>query len=298
MAPPSAAVEPYLPSVQRARAEGLTARRRLWRLPFSVDLLAATPDVEIPLAAVVVDARVQAREMRDKRIQIPAAAVHRLPREAPPLPHAWTHARSRFLLERDAEPSDCGACEFRRGRLPCTACGGTGRFHSRDSEGQVVVVPCSGCDKGYVICATCDGHGDAVWARVMDVVDLAPALRYAYLPSMTDALDLAVGPLFEDLPPALPDALRFDPDPQRQQSAYRGDTRQHDARFEGHGFGDALPRALSAIAGLGGKGERIRQQLVTHAWPLLWLRYRSLRHRGDVCLLVSPHDHRLTAVAV
>lgn len=290
---------PYLPSIERARGEGVVAQRKVFGIPWwSVDLLAATPDEVEPLAIVIVDARIQRRVSELKEVQLTARLLDQLATAAPPEPDDYTDARTTYLVER-AEMSPCAACEGRPGEVVCTACAGTGRVDLTDSEGNAIMVACYLC-KGhsYITCPTCEGAGHAHWARLMQVEDSAPTLRYAYVPSMVDALDLAVGELFDTLPDDLPTCLRFDPTPQKHESAYRGEVRQMDRSFHGHGFGDALQRAMRGVEALRGPGDVLYQELTAYAWPLLWLRYGSVARRAEVGLIVSPADQRHRALVV
>jgi hypothetical protein len=129
----------------------------------------------------------------------------------------------------------------------------------------------------------------------MDVVDGIQTIRYAYVPSMIDELDLAVGELFEELPASLDEGLRFDPNPKTNRSAYRGDVGQTDQTFHGHAFGDALTRATRAVQGIS-RGTVLLRDVKAYGWPLLWLRYTGVMRKGNVALLTSPKTGRLEAV--
>jgi len=297
--PDEEAAATFLPNIERARGEGVVAQRKVFGLPWwSLDLLGATPDEIEPLAVVIVEARVQRRISELKDVQVAARLLDQLATAAPPEPTDFTDARTAYLVER-SDISDCQGCEGRPGEIACTACAGTGRVDVTDSEGNAVLVACYLC-KGhrYITCPTCEGAGHAHWARLVQVEDSAPSLRYAYVPSMVDALDLAVGELFDELPAELPACLRFDPTPRKHESAYRGEVRQMDRGFFGHGFGDALDRAMRGVAALGAAGEVIRRDLAAYAWPMLWLRYASIARRAEVGLVISPLDRRHRALVV
>lgn len=288
----------FLPTLARARAEGLSASSRgLFGGP---NLLASDPDEEVALAVVVVEARVLARGAEERQLQLPPRVVDALPTAPPPLPERWdTRARHCHLVERHHVLTDCAVCELNRGMVSCVPCGGSGWITQRSGDNQVRV-RCPSCGGSRMVtCATCGGAGDALWVRVMDLTDETSALRYAYVPSMVDALDLAVGERFETVPPELPEVLRFDLTPPTHGSAYRGERIQGEQGFHGFGFGDALGRARAAVEGLaGGARAVIREETITHAWPLLWLRYRRVLQRTDVALVVSPLTHRLEAITV
>jgi hypothetical protein len=274
----------FVPSRERARAEGLTGRRRMRWLPFGVDLLASEPDEEIALATVIVEAKVLAREVRDKTIQVPARLLAGMSAAPFPVPTELRAKLRQQLLERAAEQSDCATCEYPRGKVSCTSCGGRGKVLKQRGE-NTVVVPCPACQGGYVACPTCEGEGAAFTVRVREAQERVHELHYAYVPTMVDALEIDLGTAFDRLPP-LPACLRFDPLPERQSSAYRGERGEIDKTFLGHAFGDALTRATRAIAGLGAPGEALLREVRTYAWPLLWLRYRSIGRRGEVALYV------------
>lgn len=289
----------FVPALERARGEGVVAQLRVFGLPWwSVDLLDTPPDDVEPLAVVIIEARVQRRKVSHKRLQLTARLLDQLASAAPPEPVGFTDARTTYLVERDAL-SPCHACEGRPGEVVCLGCTGAGRVDVSDSEGNAVMVVCYLCNgRRYISCPTCEGAGHAHWARLVAIEDTAPALRYAYVPSMVDALDLAVGELFEELPTRLPACLRFDPTPRKHESAYRGEVRQTERGFHGFGFGDALDRAMRAVEGLAATGDVIRRTLAAYAWPLLWLRYASLARRAEVGLLISPANgcHRALVV--
>lgn len=287
--------EAYLPSLDDARAQGLEASTRSFMM--SVDLLGGEPEEVTALAVVILDARVLHRNAEERQIQLPAKTVDGLSRATPPAPETWVEdERHTQLVERHGDVTDCEACEYKRGKLPCAACGARGTILVGSGDDQRRIA-CPSCEReGWLTCSTCDGAGTAVWVRLMGITDDTTHLRYAYVPSMIDALDLAVGERFEKLPDALPEALRFDPEPQQKQSAYRGDVGQSDHTFHGHGFGDALSRAMTAARGLARGGTVIKQEIKTYAWPLLWLRYDGVMRKGDVALLHSPATRQLEAV--
>lgn len=287
----------YLPTLSRARADGLTAAKRGWMV--TTDLLTGEPEEQVPLAVVIIEARVLRRSVEERQIQLPEQLVDGLATDVPPPPADWSDVgRHSYLLERHARITDCVACELTKGRVPCTVCGTRGKLlvGSGDNQRMITCSPCNG--SGHVTCSTCDGAGNALWVRVMHLHDEVTALRYAYVPSMLDELDLAVGERFDTLPEMLPEALRFDPSPRARQSAYRGEVGEADHTFHGHGFGDALSRAMTAVQGLSGSATVVQQEVKAYAWPLLWLRYQGVVQKGEVALLTSPRTGELEAIVV
>lgn len=291
------AVAPFIPEFSAARAAGLEAERQLGLLPIKTDLLAAPPDREDRLAVVIVDAQVLRRDTADKKLQLPESRIETLPKHPPPA--QWpVERRVMHVVGQDTWLSDCETCEFERGKQECRTC---------STQGYVLIASgdttlrdeCPGCaGKGWVDCTTCGGEGHARWVQLVETTDAIHRLRYAYVPSMTDALDLAVGAHFENLTFELPDVLRIQLDPREQRSAYRGSTGQVKEAFQGHLYGDALDRARGGLAGLRHGGEVIHEEVRAYAWPLLWLSYDSLTRKGEVVLLRHPERAELTAVTV
>ncbi|MEM1029722.1 MAG: hypothetical protein AAF928_16605 [Myxococcota bacterium] len=291
--------EPYRPTLARARAEGVIAPQRQWWRPWAwTDLLAHAPDEITALAVVIIDARVQRRAVRLEEVRLPMPMLDRLETTAPEEPTPFEDRRTTYLLDR-AAPEACDRCVTDRpGQMVCPGCGMYARTRFLDDD-PTAPARCPTCDgQGYIRCRRCDGERTVQWARVAHVEDRAPTLRYAYVPSMVDDLDLAVSAWFDVLPATLPPCLQFDLAPRMQRSAYRGDVRQGEAGFHGFRFGDALPRALRAVDALGGLGEVTHREVTAYAWPLLWLRYARTMRRADVGLLAFPRPEPVLGAIV
>jgi hypothetical protein len=281
----------WLPALARARNEGVTARTWLWHRPFApVDLIARDPDDDEPLAAVVLHASVLRRDVELRSTQVPKASLAKLARAPKPATGTGSHV---YLVAHEEGASDCDACELRRGEQPCSVCGGTGKVVGPDQEGKNTFWrPCGLCKNGFVTCTTCDGAGDAVRAQLGHVRDVEDSLRYTYFPSMDLEIELKLGALVSIEPP---DCLLFEPETKHVETAYRGAADRIEPAFHGHRFGDALPRARTAAAGVGGRGEVVKQTIRTYAWPLRLLRYRIFGSVRTVVLVVDA-GRRLHAV--
>jgi hypothetical protein len=288
MSQPIPAAETFLPSVERARTEGLVARAKLWLLPIATDLLGRTPTEQHAVAAVVLRARVERRNVEQRVIQLPTDEVLSLPANPKPAPKGFVTERHRYLIERDPGPSDCEVCELKPGQMPCVVCGGTGVIHTTDAQGNQVTRSCYSCKAGFVTCTTCAGSGTAVHCTVGVVDDHEASLDYTYVPAMTLDLELAVGALLDaEVQP--PDCLKVGFELKTARSAYRGATKQVEAKHLGHHYGTPLDSARSAVRGLGLPGEFVGHDIQVFAWPILWLRYGGIGGRHDVALVVDPN---------
>lgn len=289
-------VEAYLPTLERARAEGVIARAKLWFLPIATDLIGRTPTEQHSLAAVVLRARVERRHIQPRSVQLPKATVAKLPAAPEPVPKGFATRRHRYLIDREAGWADCEMCELRPGQMPCSVCSGTGRIHTTDREGHPTTRPCGFCLSGFVGCTTCGGEGMAVRCTVADVDDHEASLEYTYVPSMTLDLELAVSELL-DATSTLPECLRIGFELKTARSAYRGATKQVAAEIRGHDYGAPLDSARAAVRGLGSPGEFVGHDTRVYAWPVQWLRYGGIGGRHDVALVVDGEGklHAFTA---
>jgi len=283
---PNHDTQAYLPSLERARAEGLVARAKLWLLPIATDLIKRTPTEQHAVAAVVLRARVERRHVETRTTQLPEKDVETLAPTPEPVPKGFATRRHRYLLERQPAPSDCDMCELQRGRVPCSVCSGTGVIHTTDSEGNHTTARCPACGGGFVICTTCAGSGMAVRCSVADVDDHEASLSYTYVPSMALELEMALGELL-DARQAPPECLRVAFELKMARSAYRGATKQVAAELMGHDYAAPLDSARAAVSGLGLPGEFVGHDIEVYAWPILWLRYRGIGRRREVALVVD-----------
>ncbi|WP_437679128.1 hypothetical protein [Sorangium sp. So ce131] len=291
-------IERYLPTIERARAAGVSLRTRLWHKPGSaVDLLAVEPVEQRRLAAVTLDARALGRTMWEKNVELSEERFAAFPTGIPPEPARMVAASHHVLVAARGEgPAACSMCPARPGREICARCNGGGKIHLDHDYREVE--PCPSCGgAAFVRCSVCEGSARTRRARVRFVEDRVDTLRYTYVPSMTIALESA---LDEALAPgetgALPDCLRFDPRPRATGGPYRGGPAA-EPTFHGHRFGDALRRATSAAAGLGGEGQILRQEIATYARPILWLRYKIRGARREVVLSARASGEPFAFVA-
>jgi len=278
-------VEPYLPSVERAKAGGLSLKTRVWlQAGREVDLLDVEPTDQQRLAMVALDATVLHRDGWEETKEMSEHLVSISPMGVPPAPDTMI-AKSHHVIREvlDAGPRICTMCSVRPGMELCAICGGRGVREIPVANNAQALVPCETCHGGgFVKCSTCDGSTRVLRARVRYVDDRINTLQYLYVPSMTLPIESALDQHFERWRRP-PECLRFDPAPREAGGPYRGGPAAEPS-FHGHRFGDALQRALRAARGLAGSGEILRQELKTYAWPILWLKYKTWGASRDVIL--------------
>jgi hypothetical protein len=290
-------LEPYLPTLDRARAAGVSLQAKTWyHLGSGIDLLAEEPVEQHRLAAVTVDACVLYRAVWEKNVEVSEQLLATYPTVMPPPPERMIAASHHLVADvLDRGPRPCTNCPVRPGHELCARCGGAGYIvvDAGRSQHTEICFACGG--ERFVQCSTCDGTALCRRARVRYVDDRVSALRYTYVPSMTVALETALDEALaagEDLP----DCLRFDPRSRAAGGPYRAGGAV-EPTFHGHRFGDALGRAAAAIGGLGGDGLVLRQELVTYARPILWLRYSRLGSRHDAVLAARADGDLFAYVA-
>lgn len=279
-------VERYLPTLERARAEGLALKARVWFHPLAgVDLLAREPVEQARLAAVTLVARVLSRSIWEKDVEMSGRLFADFPAAAPPALDAAHPGSYRVLVAQlDTGPSGCTQCTVQPGRELCGGCGGEGFIlvgHGRTQER----LPCPRCvGKRTLPCSTCDGTARARRARVRYIDDREDALSYTYLPNLPPPLESTLDELLA--PTAdLPACLRVEPSLQVSGGPYRGTAVE--PSFHGHRHGDPLRRALVAAAGISGQGQILRQDIRTYARPILLLRYKVAGARRDAALVAG-----------
>jgi hypothetical protein len=279
-------VERYLPTLERARAEGLALQARVWFHPIAgVDLLAREPVEEVRLAAVTLAARVLSRSIWEKDVEMSERLFADFPAAAPPAVDATQPGSYRVLVSQlDTGAARCTQCPAQPGRETCGGCGGEGFILVGSGRSQERV-PCPRCiGKRTLPCSTCDGTSNTRRARVRYIDDREGALSYTYLPSLPAALETA---LDEILAPSaeLPACLRVEPSIQVSGGPYRGTAVE--PSFHGYRHGDPLRRALVAAGGIAGQGQILREDIRTYARPLLLLRYKVAGARRDAALVAG-----------
>jgi len=246
---------PYLPTLERARAEGLA-------------LPPHKPAEERRVAALVVLAQVMRREAWDEETDLGPDALKQIERGDPPLPAAF-EARSHRRLVDELGARRCTMCQEASGRARCRICNGAGTLGGR---------ACS-CEGGFVRCALCEGSGWMMRARLRYLQDQPLCMRELYAPpemSFVSSLFTFEGTLERIVGPAdPPEALRcHDLRPRATATAYRGaGDRVVEPDFHGHRFAGTIDKAVSALAQLSAGGRVVAQAVRAYAWPLLWLRY-------------------------
>lgn len=269
--PPADAPNPFVPTLERARAAGLP-------------LPAGEPIAQERWSALVVLAvLLRRRTWKDEIFQNPAGVAH-LPRGAPPQPQGFAGARY-TVVEEVGAVLGCPDCAPTPGQRACRVCRGTGVAIAMGRQ-----VPCSCGGSGKIPCPTCQRLGTVARIVVRHYEDDPRWMREFYLPShlpchaplfrlesaMEETVNIALDP---------PEELRcHDLTGRTAGSAYRGGERLVRPTFHGHDFGDTIDRALEAMRSLGAGGKTLGYDIRAYAWPLLRLQYPP-RKPG-----ASPHE--------
>ncbi|XXX72995.1 hypothetical protein WMF30_35635 [Sorangium sp. So ce134] len=262
MVPPSDPVARYLPTVARARDEGLA-------------LPPGAPAEERRVAALVVLASIVRREGWTEVVDLSPEAAEQLEPGDPPRPRSFEPRAHRRLAE-DLGFRPCPGCAGAPGRARCPLCGG-----------EALRRACS-CSAGYVRCPSCMGAGRVRRVRVRYLEDRPLEVRELYAPpemTFVPALFTLEGALERRLGAAdPPEPLRcHDLRPRARSTAYRGGgDRVVEPDFHGHGFAGTIERAVSGLAALAAGGRLVAQAVRAYAWPLLWLRYGPDEPARDV----------------
>ncbi|AGP38752.1 hypothetical protein [Sorangium cellulosum] len=262
MVPPSDPVAPFLPTVARARDEGLA-------------LPPGAPADERRVAALVVLASIVRREGWTEVVDLSPAAAAQLEPGDPPRPLSFEPRAYRRLVE-DLGLAPCTGCAGASGRARCPRCGGRARPYA-----------CS-CRAGTVRCPSCMGAGRVRRVRIRHLQDRPLEMRELYAPpemtfvpslfSFESALERRLGAA------APPEPLRcHDLRPRAMSTAYRGGSdRTVEPDFHGHRFAGTIERAVSGLTALAAGGRLVAQAVRAYAWPLLWLRYGPDEPARDV----------------
>ncbi|WP_155797964.1 hypothetical protein [Sorangium cellulosum] len=233
----------YLPTLGRARAEGLA-------------LPPGDPAEERRVAALVVLASIVRREGWAEVVDLSPEAAQQLERGEPPLPDAFDARVHRRLAE------DLGS-------RPCSACLGA----------AMGLAEARAAGTAPARCASCEGGGRIRRVRLRHVHDRLIEVRELYAPpemSFVPALFPFEGTLKRSLGAAdPPEPLRcLDLRPRAVQTAYRGGgDRVVEPEFYKHRFAGTIDIAAAALAALATGGRVVAQAVRAYAWPLLWLRY-------------------------
>lgn len=262
MVPPSEPVARYLPTVERARAEGLA-------------LPPGAPEEERRVAALVVLASIVRREGWTEVVDLSPEAAEQLEPGDPPRPLSFEPRAHRRLAE-DLGLRPCTGCAGASGRARCPLCGG--------EPGRRA---CS-CSAGHVRCPSCMGAGRVRRVRVRHLEDRPLEVRELYAPpemTFVPALFSFEGALERRLGATEPpEPLRcHDLRPRARSTAYRGGgDRVVEPDFHGHRFAGTIERAVSGLTALAAGGRLVAQAVRAYAWPLLWLRYGPDEPTRDV----------------
>lgn len=258
--PPADAPNPFVPTLERARAAGVP-------LPDGEPIAQERWSALVVLAAVL-----RRRSWKDEIFQDPKNVAH-LPRGAPPAPTGFV-AATHVVVEEVAPAGTCSICAETPGFRKCRICGGAGKLRGRNPP---VVCSCGGT--GKVPCPTCQQLAAISRIALRYYQDEPRLLRELYLPS-----HLPCHPPLFTLESALEQSANIALDPPKDLrchdltgrtagTAYRGGERVVRPTFHGHDFGDTIDRALEAIGTLGAGGKTLGYDIRAYAWPLLRLQY-------------------------
>ncbi|WP_437735541.1 hypothetical protein [Sorangium sp. So ce1335] len=259
---PSDPVARYLPTLGRARADGLA-------------LPPGDPAEERRVAALVVLASIVRREGWAEVVDLSPLAAEQLERGEPPLPDAFEARVHRRLAE------DLG--------LPrCTACLGAAAGSAGVGPAAAGSAGAGPATAGSAGCASCMGAGRLRRVRLRHVHDRLIEVRELYAPpemAFVPALFSFEGTLKRSLGAAdPPEPLRcLDLRPRAARTAYRGGgNRVVEPEFYNHRFAGTIESATAALAALAAGGRVVAQAVRAYAWPLLWLRYGPGEPARDV----------------
>ncbi len=263
---------PPLPSLDRARGE----------IEWDGDLketLATNPTQAYVGAAIVLQVDAIRREQWDDEVDMSERLFQTFPRGLIPAPRMSSEASYKIIPD-DAvsKRAVCTECAVTRGKVFCPMCGGTGHQTIDDK-----IDPCLACSgTGTITCGACDGTAVALTTMVRYVNDRPIQLRRTFVPTLgkfKSRIESMIDPSSEW------DArFAFEPQPQVVASAYRGAAAVREPDFHGFFFGDALPRALEAVAELSVDRGIAAQQARCFAAPILWLVYPKV----DIVLVTRP----------
>lgn len=268
---------PFVPTLERARAQGLP-------------IPPGDPVEQDRWAALITLTSLLRRTTWKEETHAAAASVDHLHRGTPPVPQGWESAS--WVTVEDIRPfGACVPCSG-SGARPCRICQGTGTVKPPRSTR---LIPCS-CKGQPIVCPTC--RGEAATSRIL--------LRYyqdepRHLRELTVPSHLPCYPPLFTLESAMESAIDLQNDPPEELrchdltgraagTAYRGGERQVRPTFLGHDFGDTIDRTLASFRGLAGGAHIVRYDVRAYAWPILRVRYPDPKDPGkaiDLALFVS-----------
>jgi hypothetical protein len=275
---------PYVPTLERARNERVIGLDPHGSSPEIPD---GAPTTERRLAAMVVNARVVRREVKDEITELPQQKLAAISGQMPPLPRDFQQQSWVVRLRAEGGTGQaCTNCDLNRpGYNTCHICGGN--YWRPDGS-------CNACDRGYTACALCEGSGRTFAAEIRRVDDEVLFLVDAFVPEVfryTPEL-FRIPALMRDLlagtsPPlgmAFPIAARM------QGSAYRDAVRRDpEAIFQGYRLEDAMEKAKGALLSMmKPKTEIVLFDVRSFAWPLLWATFGKGSGRRELILVVRP----------
>jgi hypothetical protein len=257
---PSDPAAPYLPTVERARSEGL-------------ELPPGEPAAQQRLAILLVYAALLRRRTWFEDTVIPWDRMAQFERGAPPAPTDFA-PRSHARIEQEISMDTCPSCTATPGRMKCRVCKGAGSLTG-------MKLRCS-CDEGYVPCPICHGERLSQRVRLRYYNDEPVWFREAYVPTPFSHVPslFSFESKFEktiDIDAVPPECLRCHDlgDRVAGATAYRGGERRQKPDFKGHDFSDTIDKALAGLAALSVGVAVPLYELRAYAWPVLWLHYEE-----------------------
>ncbi|WP_437329385.1 hypothetical protein [Sorangium sp. So ce381] len=239
---PSDPVAPYLPTLGRARAEGLA-------------LPPGAPAEERRVAALVVLASIVRREGWTEVVDLSQEDALQLAPGEPPLPDAFEARAHRRLVEH-------------LGLRPCTACAGAG-------ASPVVCASCMG--DGHMRRVRIRHVQD----RPIEVRELYAPREMSFVPALFSFESTLKRALGAADPPEPLRCLDLRPRAVRTAYRGGGD-RVVEPDFQGHHFAGTIESAVATLGAFATGGRIVAQAVRAYAWPLLWLRYGPGEPARDV----------------
>lgn len=266
-------VQPFLPTIERARAPGLELRVDRGILHRERSLLEEEPVETERWLALIVRAKVVSRDCWSRESDVSAARLATLLRERPAVRDDFTGQIFVVLEElRTPEAQPCSHCSTTPGRALCGVCGGEGRIFEQRGRDRVSV-PCGGCQgEGSLVCSSCDGSAWAHRVMLEHGEDSVHALDHVFLPPLPRAVEAALRDHLERWS-VFPDALKYDLYVERGHGApYRSAVPTEPQRWT-YLLGDVADEARAHITRLG-RGELVKQSIEAATVPVLVAKYR------------------------
>lgn len=282
-------VQPFLPSIERAKSAGVELKVDRGLLHRERSLIDETPVAERRCLAFIVRARLVTRQAWTAESEVSEARFATLDRQAPTARDDVASSSFRVLREvLTPEPESCSFCRTSPGEALCTVCGGTGRMMVTRGDGpggsREHSVPCAGCGaSGKTICGTCDGSARTHRVVLEQCEDTLVAFDCVFLPVLASALEEPLKDHFAAWT-VLPAPLAYDLEEGDSGSGgapYRSGAPGEPERW-GYLLGDAARGARESVARFSA-GHVVSQQIAAVSVPLLLVEYER-----EAVAVISP----------